>query len=863
MRFSLCLIAAVGCISSAMGQPLLNGGFESAQGNAPADWQYSCANECKGSLFVDTEVKAEGRQSVRLASQSERAPHVYCGIAQDLKPLVPGVEYRLTFRAKGEGVGECWYGGGPAWQLRCAFPQGDFDWQEFEFEWAMPADQDSFHFRINVDSVTKALWIDDLRLVDEKVLIEQAESGIAAQEARLPELDAQLDAAKADGAPVPYPQSDVVIARMFCGFCRDDIANKRYSRAVQVATEVQELLDRASREMRVGLDAPVWKVGTEEIRDGSLWGTCTFGGKEEVRPIFLTGYGHFDTVVRAIPTLAQIGINVIQIEIGPNSIVNEDMSVHTDAIENRVMKALDFARDHGISICLLLSPHYFPDWAFQKWPEIRVPSGFMKNTTEAPQVRAIYDKFLRTIIPMIKDHPALNSICLSNEPVSMASPQDPFRLPLWREYIKKKHGTIEAVNALYGTSYASFEDVPHPAMNDTDPPAAYYDAVRFNQERFAEWHAWMAGIIHEMAPDLPCHAKVMALPPGRHATEWGTDPWEFAQLSQFNGDDCYFMPHNGNLPWESMWQIQNAYYDLQRSMKRVPVFNTENHIIADREQRYVSPDHIYTAIWQGAIHGQGASTTWAWERTYDVKSDFEGLILHRPACTAAMSRCALDLMRLSREVSAIQNLPPRVAILFSNAALVHDERASGLRSAVYEALNFCGVPIGFVTDEQVAAGWLDKYDCLVVAGARNVLGGALDAIRAYQKAGHLVVEYGGDTMKEDEYRRPVEPVIANESIDVALSGEALRDVLMNALAKAGIAPDIALKTPEGRVPFGVEWRSVPYENGVVMNLVNLTRQAITVSLPDGQWNNLLTIKPCENAIVLEPNTPVLVFKIGT
>ena len=72
--------------------------------------------------------------------------------------------------------------------------------------------------------------------------------------------------------------------------------------------------------------------------------------------------------------------------------------------------------------------------------------------------------------------------------------------------------------------------------------------------------------------------------------------------------------------------------------------------------------------------------------------------MHRAACTAAMSRCALDLMRLSREMAALQNAVPEVAILFSHAAILQDKRYFATRACVYEALNFCGVPIAFVTD---------------------------------------------------------------------------------------------------------------------------------------------------------------------
>lgn len=688
----------------------------------------------------------------------------------------------------------------------------------------------------------------------------QALERIAAQEARLPELEAALEAARADGLAVSYPEADLAIARMFCGFCRDDVRNRRFERAMEVAGEVEELIDRAEREMRAGVEAPVAQVGSIEIRDGSLWGRCTVGGREEFRPVFLTGYGHFNTVIEALPILQKIGINAIQFEVGPNSVVFEDR-VDLAHVRDWVLPSLDRAAAHGVSVCLLLSPHYFPQWCFERWPEIRVNTGFLRNSTDAPQVREVYEAYLRAVIPAIGAHPALQSICLSNEPVSIGSAQDPFRLPLWHEYLREVHGAVETLNERHGTAHLLFAQSPHPNLSFTEPPARLYDAVRFNQRRFAEWHGWMADIVREMAPGIPCHAKVMALPSSPETLFWGTDPWDFAEWSQLNGNDCCFWPNATLGIWESNWLIQNMYYDLQRSMKRVPVFNTENHIIVDRERGYVDPNHIYTAIWQGAVHGQGASMTWAWERTYDAASDFEGLILHRAACTAAMSRCALDLMRLSYEMAAVQNLTPRAALLYSNAATTHSPGAHvSTRNTAYSAMNFCGVPLGFITDEQIAAGWLDRYDLLVVAGAKALPARTHGAIRAYIAGGGRAVA-SGETPSVDEYGRPAEPL----PFAATLSGEeelrAMRDRYLGELEAAGIEPEIRIETADGALAFGVEWRTAELDGRRLVNMVNLTRDRIEVRFP-GSWTDLITGTSFRDGLALEPNVPVLAAADG-
>jgi hypothetical protein len=292
-------------------------------------------------------------------------------------------------------------------------------------------------------------------------------------------------------------------------------------------------------------------------------------------------------------------------------------------------------------------------------------------------------------------------------------------------------------------------------------------------------------------------------------------------------------------------------------MKSVPIFNSENHIILDRTKFFVPAEHVYTAIWQGAVHGQGASATWIWQRTYDPKSDADGLILHRAACTAAMSRCALDLMRLSREMAAIQNAAPEVAILFSHAATLQDKRYFTTRARIYEALNFCGVPIAFVTDEQVAAGKLKDYKVLIVPQARAATRASIDAIRAYAQEGSQVLVYGEENLTRDEYGRDIAPPKGMKKISNA-KGVRLRDALMHHLAKEGVAPQVVLRTPNKKIPYGVEWRCALLDGRIIVNIVNYARNPVTIELPNGKWRDHIARRDIEGTLQLVNNTPVLI-----
>lgn len=686
---------------------------------------------------------------------------------------------------------------------------------------------------------------------------------ISAQEARLPKVGKLISDARESGLAVDYPTADFLIATRFCVYGRDDVANDRLARAQEVVEEVTALLDRAEREARAGVVVPRLLPGTMRIEEGAFWARCQLGEKEEYRPVFLTGYGHGDPAIEDIPLFGEIGINVIQIEQGPDGVVNADGTVNTAPITDRLIPALDRARDHGVMLNLLIAPHYFPAWAYEKWPALKAESGapgtqpFLKNSIEAPEAREIYERYLRTLIPLVKDHPALHSICLSNEPVYDKHQSDPARVPLWKDFLATTHRDVDTLNELYGTQHSAFDQVPETPLSFKETPAALYDVVRFNQDRFSGWHRWMTSLIHEMAPDLECHAKVMPLVWDRDSVLWGTDPLDFARLGRINGNDCYFVPNGAGSPWASDWLVQGMYYDLQRSMARNPIFNSENHLILDRTDFFVDANHIYTGTWQGAIHGQGASATWIWGRTYDKKSDLEGLILHRAACTAAMSRAALDLMRLSREVHALQDQAPEVAILWSNAAQVHDPRVSSSRKNVYEALNFLGIPVGFVHERQLAEGPDKSFKCVIIASAEAVTAEGLQGIRNFMQAGGAVLSYGDENLRKDEYGREATPPAFAREIPRSERGKDLANLLKIELAQAGIKPGVVLADKGGALPYGVEWRSAKLDGHTLVNLVNFSREPICVKLPNGVWQDLITLQSLPSELTLQTNTPVL------
>jgi hypothetical protein len=884
--------------TAAPDQPhLANGGFESWRADGtPEGWVWGVGGNAKATLTRDEQVHHKDKASARLSSQSAFAPHVYGGLQQQITALEPGRLYRIRLWVRGQDVGTCWVGGGPGWHARTPIPCGTYEWQPVDFLITAGADERAWDLRINVDSTTQALWIDDVTV--ERIGPEVAQrlhARLDALAARLPQVKASLESARTRKLPVDYPELKIAVVDRFIGYGHEDVKNNRIDRAERIAEHLERLMDEAATQLSEALHdkrplPPVPRYVTSRV-DVAQWHfeadtEIPSTGSHERRPVFFNGYGHFPRVVTDLPCFRALAANIIQIESGPSSTVRPDLSVDLGAFDGYIMSALNQAARDNIMVCVLMSPHYFPDWAYQKWPFLGgVNGGFIRFAIDAPESRQVHQAHLRAASERMKGSPALHSICLSNEPIYIDSRKDQTTQRMWLNDLKQRHGTIARLNERYGSKFPSFEDVAippprlpvRPKSNDSVSLASYrtqlavlHDWVQFNNRRFSGWHQWMGQVVHGAAPDVRIHAKIMTTIWDRDHLIYGVDPEQFCRLSNLNGNDSYNMINRSpDSPWACSWRDETMFYDLEASMRTAPVVNTEDHLIVDRDQLPVPAGHTYTVLWQAAIHRLGASMVWVWDRTYDRKSDFEGSILHRPENVEAAGRAHLDLMRLSEQVVALQNAPRPVALLYSITAMIpNGDYQLGLRR-VYDALNFSGIPLRFLSENQLKSGLLDGVKVLILPRAVNSPPGLREAAARFAASGGRLLLLGDDCLSRDEYGHPLtdtpekipQATLLTPTTEHEPAVE-LRERLMRPITTARINPAIVLTGPDGQPVYGIEWQSARYKNRVIVTLVNLTKKTIRFGLsaegrPVQAAHDLISIKDLTLPIEAKPLEPML------
>jgi hypothetical protein len=706
----------------------------------------------------------------------------------------------------------------------------------------------------------------------------------------LPEIERLFGLCAENGIAVDYEMVEYLVIKDFVNYLRDDIQHRNTERAAYGLNCLIKIYDNVLASLNAyiaGTKRP-WEVtryvtGSVDIRGGSLVGKAvnSVTGAQITRPLFFTGYGHFDQIIKDMPKMTGYGVDILQTEIGPRDTVIEQVQGYGfnaagDAIR-RTESILREAEKNNVRVDVLLAPHYFPEWVFRKFPNLRENTGgFLTFNIYEPEAKKVIETHIIGTLERIKDYKSLNSVCISNEPVfSTASNFNVNNINsavnvMWRQYLADTHGTIDALNSVYRTNYRSFDSVPMP--RGIEASVQFYDWMTFNDLVFGGWHQWMAELIHETAPDVPVHSKIMdaVLSPtgGRSSLLWGIDAECFAQFSQLNGNDSY------NLLFSSDAGITSKmkWYDFLMSLKKMPIFNSEDHIIGDRDRNYIPQQavHVRSDIWQGAIHGRAASTIWVWERTHERNSDFAGSVLHRPDVVSAVGRTNLDLNRLAHEVTALQNEPARTAILFSNPSRIYDGAYLSTLDKIYNSLIFNGQKAGFITERQLAAGVFANYSVIIVPSAVHVTPVTLGAIRKFINNGGKTLIAGEESLSRDHYDRAIagedrtfimenSTILKNAELELEIA-----DAVRNILAQSGLRKVTLKDINTGNPVYGVEWLCAEYDGKILVNICNYEwsgSKSIAVFIgekPVGYVTELITggVVNAGN-LELAPYTPVL------
>ncbi len=437
---------------------------------------------------------------------------------------------------------------------------------------------------------------------------------------------------------------------------------------------------------------------------------------------------------------------------------NEIISFTPHTVEHSI-NILKNADENNIAMCVLISPHYFASNISKLYPELN--RGFHFYNVNDPRVREIYERYIRVYIGAIKDYKSLKVICLTNEPQFHVEEYGDAYLQPWRDYLRKVYNhDINALNAAYRTDYTSFDDVGF-TIDSTERVAINYDLDDFTTQEFARWHKWMTDIIHEIAPGIPVTTKNMGYAYDSIYSDLqnkGMNQQDYAEFLDVNGCDADNYLVRLIEPLRKMF-----WYDYMTGIKAAPVFNLEDHITMDNVKDYSVDNANYMTqdIWQGAVHGRAWTDIWAWQRD-TLSPDFtykDSCINYRPDSVYKISKASMDLNRLAYEITAIQNYPREVGVLYVDAATQYDTTAMHACYEFYAGAIYNGVKPHLIPDRQLEQ--MHNYKVIVVSQVTYAQKEVLEELKKYIDNGGRVIIYGKNSLKLDEHNLPNDEELVN------------------------------------------------------------------------------------------------------
>jgi len=509
------------------------------------------------------------------------------------------------------------------------------------------------------------------------------------------------------------------------------------------------------------------------------------------------------------------------VAVGENLVKNPSLE-DDDCYSNStayVTDTLKLAEQNNVGVSLLISPHYFPT---DLDADIYGEGGFLKYNVNAPEAKEVLKNYLDILLPRLLGYKSLDSICISNEPTFSTITYYDFYNPLFKEYLKSVHKDIAVLNAKYGTDYSDFSQVNMPTdLNNYD--AICYDWIEFNDKTFTDWHKWLADIVKTHLPEIPVHSKMMGyFAPGEEDTDRnrlmrGTDLEYFDEFSDYAGNDTWDFKNNINLYYNTMF-----LYDYQNTVTKKPVYNSEDHIIEDREKDFSENQrkHLRNNLWMGAAHGRSMSTVWVWDKSTDTSSSLYNSIAYRPDCAAEAGRTSLDLMRYSYEMAKLQQEKPQVAIFYSKPSRLYNENHSQKLLWSYMSLINMGEKVGVVSDNSIDL--LSDYDVLVIPDATNCKENTLEKVEEFINNGGKVI-YTGDVFSADEYNNELDnsAIISGGKSYSSDTADDTDDNLYPLVKETGVAELKLVDSETGARADGVDWQYSIDGRNILITLTNL------------------------------------------
>ncbi len=632
--------------------------------------------------------------------------------------------------------------------------------------------------------------------------------------------------------------------------------------------DVAAILDRATAELEAVLERPSSRRATPAVDHSELEivdGYFHFDG----RPTFPSS---FNWMPRDPKVLEAYG-NIDGIYIAPSQKKLRDaraaFSYHSE----------DDMQTMGR---VFLGHGGMPGWARKAYPEIEVGHRhFTAYDIDHPGTRQVWQALLRDAVPQFAGKKVTQAgYLLANEPHWFSAtgewdtgPVSDFTMAKFRRWLAERHGSVDALNALWGTEFTAFEDVTLvvPVDSKLRGTPVWYDWCRFNMQRVTDWFSFLKSEVRSYDANAKVHIKLI---PGHFAKglrSHGLDFETLVGLQDIIGCDAKITNAPTRMDKDSWndryacnWRDLSMAYDFFKSVSPEKLFyDSEFHGLSTVHWRdpNMTAEYVRCIYWLAHLHGLGMNDTWYWSRDGNGSpkrqciDGFHGSTLTQPLVLDAFGRTMKELNAFAPEMVALATQPKRVRLFYSETAAIQDGQYMDRIYESYKALYHRGLPLGFVTGRMLSDAteeMLNEWTTVIVTEADHVTVEELAALSKYVSQGGSVVVSGESSLKSDEYGRPHATGLATGGGHVHHI-ERMDDGSLESLL-AVVAPPVGLKETNATGKSGCVWRTCPWQDGHLLLVLNLGKSNahLETTLAPTSCRDLLTDSPHPSAFDLRP-----------
>ena len=619
--------------------------------------------------------------------------------------------------------------------------------------------------------------------------------------------------------------------------------------------------------------------------------TYTTGAEQTIDRVYLDTEGKTDVLYIDDVGLYKEGSTINLLSNGGfENADDEDVILDAD---NEVLWNLEEkfkkAEAAGIKIDLLLEMHYFVWELAETYPDIlETGDSFGFRIGHEAAIKAC-TQHAKIISEIADKYQCINSICLANEP--RTNPRDGGDESYYKEayglYLEDVYGTIDFYNSVNNTSYTSFSQIPfHEGAMSSSVDRKVYDYNGFADKVGTDWIETIATTVDAIT-DIPVHVKQMSYVAWSDEGDkrWligiGFNPQKYLKFTDINGNDGdlrILADYTGDLSsyMKSKAVQQSMWYDFLTSIKDAPVFNSEDHVLANGDKIYRDEQNklIDAAQWMGAVHGRNMTATWIFDRSPDRAETYESVAYH-PDLFENISEINMDLNRLSDEVYAIIESPANIGILYTEISRRYNRNLMNTMYKAYENCLYNGLKPGFIVESQLEKA--DNYDVIIIPYATYVESRVIDKLKEYVQNGGKLILMGDDCLEKDDFKRdhsasdiaaittgmPTVAVSTNGSYLVNISEDDLFNTISDAADEAEISRIEVIDNNTGKKVRNVEYFMAEENGDKIISLCNYDWDAdkdVSIYIDGVRVNKAVELRSMENVssdIQLKSYKPIL------